>query len=238
MFEENKYARWYFQIVEKARNQCRIKAKGDYFEKHHIIPKSLGGSNAPDNLVLLTFKEHFICHRLLCKMTSGPSKRKMQHAVATMVRKSCDQHRNITARHFEIAKRHRVEAQRGRKFTEEQKAAHSRIIKESWTNADERKQVLSERTSRANKGKPKPQYVRAKISQTLKGRKPSLERNKKISEVQKKVWIVTKQSGEKITIADLNAWCDENGYRSSSISNLKANRIKYHKDIIAAHMLP
>ena len=179
MFIENKYARWYFQIVEKAHDQGRAKAKGDYFEKHHVVPKSLGGSNTPDNLVLLTFREHFICHRLLCKMTSGSSKRKMQHAVATMARKSCDQHRNITARHFEIAKRHRVEAQLGRRFTEEQKAAHSRIIKESWANADERKQILSERTSKANKGKPKPQGVRAKISQTLKGRKPSLERNKK-----------------------------------------------------------
>lgn len=238
MFIENKYAKWYFQIIESARNQSRTKAKGDYFEKHHVIPKSLGGSNASDNLVLLSFKEHFICHRLLCKMTSGFPKRKMQHAVATMVRKSCDQHRNITARHFEIAKRHRVEAQLGRRFTEEQKAAHSRIIKESWANADERKKRLSERTSKANKGIPKPSDVKAKISHTLKGRKPSVERNRKISEVQKKVWILTKQSGEKITIADLNAWCDENGYRSSSISNLKANRIKYHRDIIAAHMLP
>lgn len=238
MFLENKYAKWYFQIIENVKSQQRIKVKGDYFEKHHVIPKSLGGDNDPSNLVLLTFREHFLCHQLLCKITTGSFKRKMQHAVATMVRKSCDQHRDITSRHFEIAKRHRVLAQAGKRFTDEQRVAHSNIIKQSWVNDIERKKLLSERTSKANKGVPKSESVRAKISATLKGRKPSLERNKKISEVQKKTWILTKESGEEITIADLNAWCEENGYRSSSISNLKAKRIKYHKDIIAACMLP
>ena len=39
-----------------------------YTEKHHIIPRSLGGSNDIDNLVRLTAKQHFICHKLLTKM--------------------------------------------------------------------------------------------------------------------------------------------------------------------------
>lgn len=33
-----------------------------YYEKHHIIPKSLGGTNKKDNLVKLTPKEHFLAH--------------------------------------------------------------------------------------------------------------------------------------------------------------------------------
>ena len=32
-----------------------------YYEKHHIQPKSLGGSNKKENLVRLTAREHFIC---------------------------------------------------------------------------------------------------------------------------------------------------------------------------------
>lgn len=39
-----------------------------YTEIHHIIPKSLGGTDAKTNLVRLTAKEHFICHRLLVKI--------------------------------------------------------------------------------------------------------------------------------------------------------------------------
>jgi hypothetical protein len=42
-----------------------------YTENHHIIPKSLGGSNDPDNLVKLTAREHFIAHRLLAKIHGG-----------------------------------------------------------------------------------------------------------------------------------------------------------------------
>lgn len=39
-----------------------------YYEKHHIIMKSMGGSNDPSNIVMLTAKEHFIAHYLLWKI--------------------------------------------------------------------------------------------------------------------------------------------------------------------------
>lgn len=37
-------------------------------EVHHIQPQSWGGSDERDNLVILTFKQHFIAHRLLSKL--------------------------------------------------------------------------------------------------------------------------------------------------------------------------
>lgn len=39
-----------------------------YSEKHHIIPRSLGGTDDVENLVRLTAREHFICHALLSEM--------------------------------------------------------------------------------------------------------------------------------------------------------------------------
>lgn len=39
-----------------------------YVEKHHIIPKSMGGNNRKENIVKLTPREHFIAHALLTKM--------------------------------------------------------------------------------------------------------------------------------------------------------------------------
>jgi len=39
-----------------------------YFEKHHIIPKCMGGSDSPDNIVALTAREHFVAHQLLVKI--------------------------------------------------------------------------------------------------------------------------------------------------------------------------
>lgn len=39
-----------------------------YYEKHHIIPRCIGGSDNELNLVLLTAREHFLAHYLLCKI--------------------------------------------------------------------------------------------------------------------------------------------------------------------------
>lgn len=67
MYLQNKYTRWYYNIVNAAQNR----SINGYVEKHHIIPKSLGGSNKKINIVSLTAREHFICHWLLTKMTHG-----------------------------------------------------------------------------------------------------------------------------------------------------------------------
>lgn len=77
MYLLNKYTTWYNHIIAHARQ--RVNQSG-YTEKHHIIPKSLGGSNDPNNIVRLTAKEHFVCHRLLVRMTVGEARRKMANA--------------------------------------------------------------------------------------------------------------------------------------------------------------
>jgi hypothetical protein len=58
------YQKVYNQIIERAKNR---QLEG-YKEKHHIIPKCLGGDNNKNNLVELTAREHFLCHRLLCEI--------------------------------------------------------------------------------------------------------------------------------------------------------------------------
>jgi len=83
MFKNNKYTRWYNSIISNRKNNP-LDISG-YKENHHIIPKSLGGSNKKENIVALTAKEHFICHRLLVKMTEGNNKVKMSYAIRTMM---------------------------------------------------------------------------------------------------------------------------------------------------------
>jgi hypothetical protein len=39
-----------------------------YTEMHHIIPRCMGGTDLPDNLVKLTAREHFVAHLLLLRM--------------------------------------------------------------------------------------------------------------------------------------------------------------------------
>lgn len=57
------YIRHYNLLVEKARN--RAVGKNIYTEKHHIIPRSEGGTDDESNIVELYPREHFIAHWLL-----------------------------------------------------------------------------------------------------------------------------------------------------------------------------
>jgi hypothetical protein len=102
MYLDNKYTRIYYSIVNRARDRKLI----GYIEKHHIIPKSLGGNDSSENLVKLIAREHFICHRLLTKMTEGESKSKMHQAVWMMtVTNSDNQNRHkVTNRVYETLK--------------------------------------------------------------------------------------------------------------------------------------
>jgi hypothetical protein len=72
------YQKIYNQIIERAKNRM---LEG-YKEKHHIIPKCLGGDNSKNNLVELTAREHFLCHMLLCEIY--PNKNKLKHALFLM----------------------------------------------------------------------------------------------------------------------------------------------------------
>ena len=63
----NKYEKWYAAIT----NRAKTRLLESYTESHHIKPRSLGGDDSLDNLVQLTAREHFICHWLLTKFTSG-----------------------------------------------------------------------------------------------------------------------------------------------------------------------
>lgn len=62
----DKYYKWYLNICKNRKINILDKSK-QYCELHHIIPKSLGGINNNENLVLLTAREHYICHCLLVK---------------------------------------------------------------------------------------------------------------------------------------------------------------------------
>lgn len=61
------YSKHYKLLIE--RSQHRI-LEG-YVEKHHIIPKCLGGTDDKSNIAVLTPEEHFLAHQLLIKINPG-----------------------------------------------------------------------------------------------------------------------------------------------------------------------
>ena len=172
------YQRIYNQIVERAQ----IRQLEGYKEKHHVIPKCLGGSNEKENLVELTAREHFLCHSLLCEIY--PKNEKLKHALFLMSigkQKTKDKHYIISSRVYERLKQEYSQMLTGKKHSEETRkkiSENSKGIKKS----EGTKQKMSE----SRKGHP--MYTdewKEKIRQGNLGRKVSKETKQKQSQLKK-----------------------------------------------------
>ena len=60
------YTKHYESLIAKAR--ARVTNPVEYYERHHVLPKCLGGDDSSDNLVDLTPEEHYTAHLLLVKI--------------------------------------------------------------------------------------------------------------------------------------------------------------------------
>ena len=127
------YQRIYNQIIDQAKKENRVYGAGIYYERHHIVPKCMGGEGRVEqwkthpNIAVLTAREHFICHRLLCRIY--PENKKLSHAFWFMSKqKSKNQERNYT-----VSSRVYEEAVSNLKFTEEhrEKIRKTRIGKKT-----------------------------------------------------------------------------------------------------------
>jgi len=93
----NKYFYCYYNIINNRTKNPPI----GYIEKHHILPKCLGGTNDASNIVRLTAREHFICHLLLVKITRGDANKKMRRAVGMFKMITSKLRRTPTPRQYE-----------------------------------------------------------------------------------------------------------------------------------------
>lgn len=190
---QNKYSRWYEQIIEKAKeknlsiSKRHAKNYPGYTEVHHIIPRSFGGADTKENLIRFSAREHFICHWLLTKMTVGKYRNKMLTAFVLMTGKGSKSARYevkiSSSRLFEQIRidyaKHVSEKLTGREISLETRAKLS-AANTGKTHTEEWKR----RMSLLNKGRPGPVHsaeARAKISAANKGKKLSAEHLIKIS---------------------------------------------------------
>src|SRR5580704_18811987 len=61
------YATHYKRLIDRAR----IRVLDTYTERHHVVPRCMGGGNDRDNIVRLTPEEHYVAHQLLVKLYPG-----------------------------------------------------------------------------------------------------------------------------------------------------------------------
>lgn len=111
MFLKNRHSDTYFRLVDRARGR----ELDGYSERHHVLPKCMGGTDDSTNIVRLTAREHYIAHLLLCRMTDGTNQRKMAFAFSRMNGRSQTHERLLPpARWYEYSRKLLSEVQRNR----------------------------------------------------------------------------------------------------------------------------
>lgn len=202
LFIKNKYTNWYFNIIENA--QSRPKVDG-YTEKHHVIPRCMGGKEK-DNLAILTAREHFICHWLLTKMVKNRLLReKLAYAFRTMMlmRRPYQYRYSFSSRTFAVIRKNGCF-----KRSKETKKKMSESMKKAWKTRIKHK---------------RPSGL------TFKGKKHTIETKEKISNNNrtrnlKTYKIIFPDNSIQIT-SNLTQYCMENNYSLSVFRNsIKKNR--------------
>ena len=188
------YQRHYDILVNRARNRKLT----SYFEKHHVIPRCLGGGDEAENIVKLTAEEHYVAHQLLVKIHPGNrklvfaawmmcnGKKRNNKRYAWLKRKQVqvlsETHRGRKMPDWNKAKL--IEANTGRACSEEtrQKISQAQIGK---VLSDEHRKKLSD-AHRCKKQSPETIKKRA---DSLRGKKWSDDRRQKLSKVKQGVKI-------------------------------------------------
>lgn len=154
------YQKIYDDLMLKGRKRGNIRSDIDFYvERHHIVPKCLGGSNHSDNLVFLTASEHFVAHQLLVKIF--PNNHSISHAAKILMGSA-----NANNKQFEWVRKRAVETSvkfhTGRKRSDETRANISKSLlgKKPPARSDEHRANLS----KALKGKPLSEEHKSKLA--------------------------------------------------------------------------
>lgn len=176
------YKNIYNNLISKGQNRI---IEG-YKEKHHIIPRCMGGNDDANNLVFLTAEEHYLAHQLLIKIY--PDNRKLIHAAGLMSvsGKNLKRSRN---KQYGWIKRKLSEA-RSEMMSGEN---HPNFGKPGYNTGNKHSDEAKAKISKAARGRilgPLSEETKNKISASNMGKhsqNKSAETKKKISETQKGV---------------------------------------------------
>lgn len=201
-----KYLKIYNEIIERAKNR----EIDGYVEKHHIVPKCVGGNNKKDNIVSLTPKEHYVCHRLLCEIY--PNETKLKYAFWRMCNVANNEYQNrnytvsasvysrikneISKLMSKKVKNYSKETRKliGEKISKKLKGRpsikkgistpkHSEWMKENNPFRGKTHSEEHKQKLRELNSKPKSEETKRKISEKLKGNKPGNMRQVEIDGV-------------------------------------------------------
>lgn len=189
------YAAHYERLVARSR----ARALTGYVERHHVMPRCMGGDESVGNIVQLTPEEHYVAHQLLVRMHPGNVNLisavmlmaprcggsgaygwlRRRYAALASIRETGNK-RNLGRRHSEATKAKISAAKRGCKGFAPSAEGRERIAA-SKRGVPRSPEVLA-KMSAASKGKTLSVQARAKLSAFFKGRPLTEEHKRKVSE--------------------------------------------------------
>lgn len=172
-------------------NRAKTRILNTYTEKHHIIPKCMGGDDNKDNLVNLTPEEHYVAHQLLVKIY--PLEEKLIYALRMMCMAGNGKTKRTNKEYGWIRQlwaKTSSENQKGKIFshTEETKQKIAEVQREQYASGDRIPGMLGKHhTEERNKNLSEKMKGKRTTQNTRKGQQNSEEHRKKISESKKGV---------------------------------------------------
>lgn len=162
------YQKIYNNLIDRARSRT---SKG-YVEKHHILPRCLGGTDAKENIISLYPEEHYLAHLLLCKIYTG--NQKLLYAAMNMSTGSMMNNGKRNNKAYGWLRRQYAESMLGdnnpaRKNPNLQKEAAKKRV------GQKRTEETKARMSAAQKGRTFSEETKRKMAEAAKNRPPISE---------------------------------------------------------------
>ncbi len=145
----NHFLRRYLRMCFSIRSLSRVKCKRDGLEKHRILPKCMGGTYNPENVVLTTRREHTVLHLVLhkafptniklaeCASLMNGSKGSKFYKSLEYCQKNEEKSKRIAEsnRRREVSWGHKISSSlKGRTKDKEHRGKISSTMKEVWKN--------------------------------------------------------------------------------------------------------
>jgi hypothetical protein len=169
----------YQKIYNNLINRATRRISEGYVEKHHIVPRCLGGTDAKENIVNLYPEEHYLAHLLLCKLNQGNSK--LLYAAMNMTSGSMINNGKRNNKAYGWLRRQYAESMSGnnnpaRRIPNLQKEAAKKRV------GQKRSEETKARMSAVQKGRTFTEETKQKMSIAAKNKPPiSLETREKLS---------------------------------------------------------
>ena len=233
------YTRIHNEIIEFAKARTMHL---DHVEKHHILPVSLGGDNSPANLVLLTPREHFLIHKLLIKLNTGISRRKMVNAFCYMAFTKHNRclKRPISSRDYQYARRICKDGmytkERNAKISKSRKA----LFDAGFTSVRSEETKTKHRNTLAKKkeqGIEMSELQKNAISKGLIGNRNGYghevthSHRQKIAEALAKTFLIRDPNGFVFEISNLSAWLRSKNSKTKKIGQ------EYKKGVLKGYTI-